>query len=84
MSTRFTNDPTPSAAAQEEQGMVDELTAFYAQHQLPQRCAMETYVALLPEHAGPDTPLKQAQRAWLSDYCERWDAMLDRHRDGEA
>jgi hypothetical protein len=83
MSTRPTNDLAPSAAALEEHRMVDELTAFYAQHQLPERCAMETYVALLPEHAGPDTPLKQSQRAWLSDYCERWDAMLERHRGAE-
>lgn len=64
----------------DEQRLIDELEAFYAQHGLTPRCAFEQFHALLPESPEQDTPEKQAQRAWLADYHRRWDEMLEWHR----
>lgn len=75
------NQPEPfDPAKHDEQTLIDELDAFYAKHGLEPRCALEQFHALLPEEAGQDTPEREAQRAWLQDYCERWDAMLEWHR----
>jgi hypothetical protein len=48
-----------------------ELTQFCNQHGLPQQCAdeLQREYTLTPE-----------QRAWLTAFCARWDAVVDREQ----